>query len=123
MPNEEWGLVGNVAIVTGGGAADDSIGEPGGSHLAGARRSQCPGVDRDLTLADRTVEVTAAEGGNAVAASYDVTSSAQCAAMVKEAVSRWGTLAVTATERAQGCREATCSLIVSPSLERTLLIS
>ena len=46
-------------------------------------------VDRDLTLADRTVEVTAAEGGNAVAASYDVTSSAKCAAMVKEAVSRW----------------------------------
>ena len=26
MPNEEWGLVGKVAIVTGGGAADDSIG-------------------------------------------------------------------------------------------------
>ena len=26
MPNEEWGLVGKVAIVTGGGAADDGIG-------------------------------------------------------------------------------------------------
>jgi hypothetical protein len=25
-PNEEWGLVGKVAIVTGGGAAGDGIG-------------------------------------------------------------------------------------------------
>ena len=49
-----------------------------------------------------TAEMTAAEGGNAVAASYDVTSFAQCAAMVKEAVSRWDALAVAATERAQG---------------------
>ena len=34
----------------------------------------------------------AAEGGNAVAASYDVTSSAQCAAVAQDAVSRWGRL-------------------------------
>jgi NAD(P)-dependent dehydrogenase (short-subunit alcohol dehydrogenase family) len=34
----------------------------------------------------------AAEDSNAVAASYDVTSSAQCTAMVEDAVSRWGRL-------------------------------
>ncbi len=34
----------------------------------------------------------AAEEGEAVAASYDVTSSAQCAAMVEDTVSRWGRL-------------------------------
>ena len=34
----------------------------------------------------------AAEGGSAVAVSYDVTSSAQCAALVEDAVSRWGRL-------------------------------
>jgi hypothetical protein len=42
MPNEEWGLVGKVAIVTGGGAANDGIGN-GSSHLIGARRSECAG--------------------------------------------------------------------------------
>jgi NADP-dependent 3-hydroxy acid dehydrogenase YdfG len=34
----------------------------------------------------------ATEGGDAVAVSYDVTNSAQCAAMVGDAVSRWGRL-------------------------------
>ena len=29
MPNEEWGLIGKVAIVTGGGAAEDGIGMVG----------------------------------------------------------------------------------------------
>jgi NAD(P)-dependent dehydrogenase (short-subunit alcohol dehydrogenase family) len=124
MQNEEWGLVGKVAIVTGGGSADDGIGNGRAAAILLARAgANVLVVDRDLTLAERTVEMIAAEGGNAVAASYDLTSSAQCAAMVKEAVSRWGALAVAATERAQGCREATCSLIVSPSLERTLLTS
>jgi NAD(P)-dependent dehydrogenase (short-subunit alcohol dehydrogenase family) len=49
-------------------------------------------VDRDLALAKRTVEMIVAEGGDAVAASYDVTTSEQCAAMVEDAVSRWGRL-------------------------------
>ena len=49
-------------------------------------------VDPDLALAERTVAMMAAEAGNAVAASYDVTSSVQCAAMVQDAVSRWGRL-------------------------------
>ena len=97
IPNEEWGLIEKVAIVTGGGAAGDGIGNGRAAAILLARAgANVLVVDRDLTLADRTVEMTAAEGGNAVAASYDVTSSAQCAAMVKEAVSRWGALAVAA---------------------------
>jgi NAD(P)-dependent dehydrogenase (short-subunit alcohol dehydrogenase family) len=49
-------------------------------------------VDRDLALAERTVAMIAAEGGSAAAVSYDVAESAQCAAMVDDAVARWGRL-------------------------------
>jgi NAD(P)-dependent dehydrogenase (short-subunit alcohol dehydrogenase family) len=92
-PNEEWGLVGKVAIVTGGGAAEDGIGNGRAAAILLARAgAHVLVVDRDLTLAERTVAMIAAEDGSAIAASYDVTSSAQCAAMVEEAVSRWGRL-------------------------------
>jgi NAD(P)-dependent dehydrogenase (short-subunit alcohol dehydrogenase family) len=91
--NDEWGLVGKVAIVTGGGAVGDGIGNGRASAILLARAgANVLVVDRDLTLAERTVALIAAEGGNAVAAAYDVASSAQCAAMVAEAVSRWGRL-------------------------------
>ena len=49
-------------------------------------------VDRDIALAERTVAMIAEEGGSAAAASYDVTVSSQCEAMVKDAVGRWGRL-------------------------------
>src|SRR6202162_3192228 len=92
-PNEEWGLVGKVAIVTGGGAAGEGIGNGRAAAILLARAgAHVLVVDRDLTLAERTVAMIAAEDGGAVAASYDVTSSAQCAAMVEDAVSRWGRL-------------------------------
>ena len=92
-PNEEWGLNEKVAIVTGGGAADDGIGNGRAAAILLARAgANVLVVDRDLQLAERTVAMITAEGGSAVAASYDVTSSAQCAAMVENAVSRWGRL-------------------------------
>ena len=92
-PNEEWGLAGKVAIVTGGGAAGDGIGNGRAAAILLARAgANVMVVDRDLALAERTVQMIAAEGGNAIAASYDMTSSAQCAAMVEHAVSRWGRL-------------------------------
>ena len=92
-PNEEWGLVGKVAIVTGGGAAGDGIGNGRAAAILLARAgANVLVVDRDLTLAERTVAMIASEGGHGVAASYDVTSSGQCAAMVEEAISRWGRL-------------------------------
>jgi NAD(P)-dependent dehydrogenase (short-subunit alcohol dehydrogenase family) len=92
-PNEEWGLAGKVAIVTGGGAAGDGIGNGrAAAILLGRAGAKVLVVDRDLALAERTVAMIAAEGGTAVAVSYDVTDSAQCAAMVADAVSRWGRL-------------------------------
>ncbi|HET6235871.1 MAG TPA: SDR family NAD(P)-dependent oxidoreductase [Acetobacteraceae bacterium] len=93
MPNEEWGLAGKVAIVTGGGAVGDGIGNGRAAAILLARAgSNVLVVDRDLTLAERTVAMIADEGGKAVAACYDLTDSKQCAAMVEDAVSRWGRL-------------------------------
>ena len=92
-PNEEWGLAGKVAIVTGGGAAGDGIGNGRAACILLARAgAHVLVVDRDLNLAERTVAMIEAEGGSAAAASYDVTISEQCAAMVADAVSRWGRL-------------------------------
>jgi NAD(P)-dependent dehydrogenase (short-subunit alcohol dehydrogenase family) len=92
-PNEEWGLTGKVAIVTGGGAAGDGIGNGRAACILLARAgAHVLVVDRDLALAARTVEMIKGEGGSAAAASYDVTTSEQCAAMVEDAVTRWGRL-------------------------------
>jgi NAD(P)-dependent dehydrogenase (short-subunit alcohol dehydrogenase family) len=92
-PIDEWGLSGKVAIVTGSGAAGDGIGNGRAAAILLARvGAQVLVVDRDLSLAERTVAMIAAEGGTAVAASYDVTQAAHCAAMVDDAVARWGRL-------------------------------
>ena len=92
-PNEEWGLIGKVAIVTGGGAVGDGIGNGRAAAILLARAgAHVLVVDRELALAKRTVAMIEAEGGSAAAASFDVTVSAQCEAMVGEAVSRWGRL-------------------------------
>jgi NAD(P)-dependent dehydrogenase (short-subunit alcohol dehydrogenase family) len=93
-PNEEWGLAGKVAIVAGGGAKDDDgIGNGRAASILLARAgAHVLVVDRELGLAERTVAMIAAEGGSAAAASYDVTESRQCEAMVADAVSRWGRL-------------------------------
>jgi len=92
-PNEEWGLSEKVAIVTGGGAAGDGIGNGRAAAILLARAgANVLVVDRDLALAKGTVKMIASEGGNAVAAAYDVTSSAECGAMVADALARWGRL-------------------------------
>src|SRR5262249_61664334 len=88
------GLAGKVAVVTGGGAAGDGIGNGRAAAILLAR----PGarvlvVDRALELAQRTVDMIAAEGGTAAAFAADITEEAQCAAMVAEEMSRFGRLA------------------------------
>ncbi len=91
--NDEWGLTGKVAIVSGGGALGDGIGNGRAAAILLARAgANVLVVDRQLDLAERTVAMIAAEGGTAVAASCDVTSARQCAAMVADAMSRWGRL-------------------------------
>ncbi|MDQ2764503.1 MAG: SDR family oxidoreductase [Pseudomonadota bacterium] len=92
-PSEERGLVGKVAIVTGGGAAGDGIGNGRAACILLARAgANVLVVDRDLTLAKRTAAMITDEGGTAAAVSYDVADSGQCAAMVADAISRWGRL-------------------------------
>src|SRR6201995_1601287 len=92
-PGEEWGLGGKVAIVPGGGPKADGIGNGRAAAILLARAgANVLVVDRELALAERTVAMIAGESGNATAAAYDVTEAAQCAAMVEDAVSRWGRL-------------------------------
>ena len=90
---QDFGLAGKVAIVTGGGAAGDGIGNGRASAILLARAgARVLVVDRQLDLAQRTVDMIAAEGGDAVACAADVTDDAQCRAMVDTAVARFGRL-------------------------------
>ncbi len=90
---DDMGLKGRVALVTGGGAAGDGVGNGRAACILLARAgASVLVVDRDLALAERTVAMIAAEGGRAAAASFDVTVGIQCQAMVAEAVSRFGRL-------------------------------
>ena len=51
--NEEWGFVGKVAIVTGGGAAGEGIGNGRAAAILLARAgAHVLVVDRDLSLAE-----------------------------------------------------------------------
>ena len=56
QPNPDWGMTGKVAIVTGGGAAGDGIGNGRAAAIllagAGARVLV---VDREVALAERTM--------------------------------------------------------------------
>ena len=90
---DDWGLVGKVAIVTGGGAAGDGIGNGRASAIllakAGARVVV---VDRDLALAEHTVKTIARLPGEAIAVQADLTRARDCAAMVEAALDRFGRL-------------------------------
>jgi len=86
-------LTGKVAIVTGGGAAGDGIGNGRAAAILLARAgTRVVVVDRDAGLAKRTVEMIGAVGGEAIALSADVTRAADCAAMVEATLDRFGRL-------------------------------
>src|SRR5271170_5707271 len=87
-------LAGKVAIVTGAGSAGDGIGNGRATAiLLAADGCNVVCVDRDIALANRTVEMIKAEGkGDAIAIEADVTSAAQCENIVKTTVSRFGRL-------------------------------
>jgi NAD(P)-dependent dehydrogenase (short-subunit alcohol dehydrogenase family) len=90
---DDWGLTEKVAIVTGGGAAGDGIGNGRAAALLLARSgARVVVVDRDVGLARRTVELIEAGGGEAIAVEGDVTRAADCAAMVAAALDRFGRL-------------------------------
>ena len=90
---DSWGLEGKVAIVSGGGAAGDGIGNGRAAAIllakAGARVIV---VDRAGDLAKRTVAMIQEIGGEAVAHEADVTRAADCKALVELALDRFGRL-------------------------------
>jgi NAD(P)-dependent dehydrogenase (short-subunit alcohol dehydrogenase family) len=91
--HDDWGLAGKVAIVTGGGAADDGIGNGRAAALLLARAgTSVLVVDREIGLAERTVAMISADGGIAAAHEADVTDEGQCRAMVVAALARFGRL-------------------------------
>src|ERR1700692_3173783 len=92
-PEDDAGLAGKVAIVSGGGAAGDGIGNGRGAAILLARAGARGGVgDLDPGLAGRAVEMIEAEGGSAAAVACDVTVEAECKRLVEAAVDRWGRL-------------------------------
>jgi NAD(P)-dependent dehydrogenase (short-subunit alcohol dehydrogenase family) len=85
-------LAGKVAIVTGAGALGDGIGNGRASAILLAEDG-CTVIciDRDGTLAERTAQMTNAEGkGDAMAITCDVTSEKQVKATVEQVMAKYG---------------------------------
>ena len=84
-------LEGKVAIVAGGGAAGDGIGNGRAAAILLARAgARVLVVDRSRELAEGTVGVIASEGGEAAAHAADLTDEDECAAMAEAALARFG---------------------------------
>ncbi len=89
------GLDGKVAIVTGGGALGDGIGNGRAAALLLARAGvNVAVVDRQEALAARTVEMIEAEGGTALALAGDVTVERDCASIVDAVMTAFGRIDV-----------------------------
>ena len=92
-PEDDSGLIDRVAIVSGGGAAGDGIGNGRAAAILLARAgTKVLVADLDLRLAERTVEMIQAEGGTAAAQSADIAKESDCKRLVDAAVDRWGRL-------------------------------
>ena len=86
-------LRGKVAIVTGAGSRGPGLGNGKATAILFARegaRVLC--VDQVGARAEETVGLIRGEGGEAAALAADVTRAADCEAMVRAAVERWGGL-------------------------------
>jgi NAD(P)-dependent dehydrogenase (short-subunit alcohol dehydrogenase family) len=92
-PEDDAGLTGKVALISGGGAAGDGIGNGRAAAILLARAgAKVLVADRELALAERTVEMIVAEGGTAAALAADVTDEAGCKRLVEATVNRFGRL-------------------------------
>jgi NAD(P)-dependent dehydrogenase (short-subunit alcohol dehydrogenase family) len=92
-PEDDAGLAGKVAIIAGGGAAGDGIGNGRAAAILLARAgTRVLVVDRQGSLAERTVAMIAGEGGTAAAHQADLTDPAQARDMVTAALDRFGRL-------------------------------
>lgn len=80
-----------VAIVAGGGARGDGIGNGRAAAILMARSGAKVAVlDRDIELARRTEEMISAEGGEAMSLAADVTQEADCKAVVEAVRDAYG---------------------------------
>ncbi len=84
-------LEGRVAIVTGGGALDDGIGNGRAAAILLARAgARVVVVDRKVELAERTAAMITGDGGQAIAVAADVTVEQDCTAVVAAASDEFG---------------------------------
>ncbi len=87
------GFEGRVALVSGGGAAAGGIGNGRAAAILLARAGAKVAVaDRELSLAQATVDIITSEGGQASAFAADVTNEAQCRELVEQIVEHYGGL-------------------------------
>lgn len=92
-PEDDAGLAGKVAIISGGGAAGDGIGNGRAAAILLARAgTRVVVADLDPKLAEHTVAMIKAEGGTAVSHAGDMTNEAECKRLVDAAVDHWGRL-------------------------------
>jgi NAD(P)-dependent dehydrogenase (short-subunit alcohol dehydrogenase family) len=92
-PEDDAGLAGRVALISGGGAVGDGIGNGRAAAILLARAGvKVLVADRELKLAERTAEMITEEGGMAAALAADVTSEADCRRLVEMTVERFGRL-------------------------------
>src|SRR6202022_4844889 len=93
MRDDHFGLDGKVAIVTGGGAVNDGIGNGRAAAILLARAgARVLVVDLERGRAERTAAMIADEGGTAAAFVADVTDEEQSKAMVAAALEHFGRL-------------------------------
>ncbi len=113
---DEPGLLGKVAIVTGGGARGDGIGNGRAAAILLARAgAHVLVVDRDGKAAERTVALIAEhDGASAASLEADVAADEGCAAMVSAALERWGRVDVLDNNVGIGSRGS----VVEETLER-----
>ena len=92
-PEDDEGLAGKVALISGGGAAGDGIGNGRAAAILLARAgTKVMVADRELKLAERTVEMIREEGGTASAIASDVTDEEDCRKLIEATVSQFGRL-------------------------------
>jgi len=88
---DDPGLDGKVAIIAGGGAKGDGIGNGRAASILLARAgTRVLVVDVDAAAAERTVEMIRAENGTAQALGADLTEDAECRRMVQAALDHFG---------------------------------
>jgi NAD(P)-dependent dehydrogenase (short-subunit alcohol dehydrogenase family) len=91
--SDEFGLAGKVAIVTGGGAPDDGIGNGRAAAMLLARSgAKVLVVDIEREAAEQTVKMIGEGGGTALAHVANVAEEAQCKALIDAALTAWGRL-------------------------------